>query len=218
MLSPNQLINAYPQLSNQDVILILYSFFSGITAHVILIVSGAEKLQPSTLQLYILGTDGRRLRSTRLQKVGRDGVHFSASFATPEVPFKMQIKGNTKRDVQFERSSQSTVEPNHVVVKVLYARNEFTAPKSGYEFAMFLIINSGATEEFDFKIKETVNFEVRTSANTTMVYQYRQAVISVRFFAKRSAVPGNAEDLLVTVTGKTSGVTASEIVSLMVGP
>ena len=179
---------------------------------------GAEKLQSSTLQLYILGTDGRRLHSTRLRRVGRDGVHFSASFPTPEVPFKMQIKGNTKRNFQFERSSQSTVEPRHVFVKVLYARNEFTAPKSGYEFAIFLIINSGATEEFDFKIKETVNFEVRTSANTTMVYQNRQAVISVRFFAKRSAVPGNAEDLLVTGTGKTSGVTASEIVSLMVGP
>ena len=179
---------------------------------------GAEKLQSSTLQLYILGTDGRRLHSTRLRRVGRDGVHFSASFPTPEVPFKMQIKGNTKRNFQFERSSQSTVERRHVFVKVLYARNEFTAPKSGYEFAIFLIINSGATEEFDFKIKETVNFEVRTSANTTMVYQNRQAVISVRFFAKRSAVPGNAEDLLVTVTGKTSGVTASEIVSLMVGP
>ena len=179
---------------------------------------GAEKLQSSTLQLYILGTDGRRLHSTRLRRVGRDGVHFSASFPTPEVPFEMQIKGNTKRNFQFERSSQITVEPRHVLVKVLYARNEFTAPKSGYEFAIFLIINSGATEEFDFKIKETVNFEVRTSAHTTMVYQNRQAVISVRFFAKRSAVPGNAEDLLVTVTGKTSGVTASEIVSLMVGP
>lgn len=206
------------QLSNQDVILILLSFFSGITAHVILIVRGAEKLQASTLQLYILGTDGRRLRSTRLRKVGRDGVHFSASFPSPTEAFKMQIKGNTKRNFQFERSSQSTVEPSHVVVKVLYARNEFTAPKSSYEFAMFLIINTGITEEFDFKIKETVNFEVRSSANTTMVYQNRQAVISVRFFAKRSAVPGNAEDLLVTVTGKTSRVTATDIVSLMVGP
>ena len=122
-----------------DVILIPFSFFfSGITAHVILIVRGAEKLQSSTLQLYILGTDGRRLHSNRLRRVGRDGVHFSASFPTPEVPFKMQIKGNTKRNFQFERSSQSTVEPRHVFVKVLYARNEFTAPKSGYEFAIFL--------------------------------------------------------------------------------
>ena len=192
--------------------------FSGKTAHVILIVRGAEKLQPSSLKLNILSTDGRPLHTTSLRQVGGDGVHFSASFPTPAEAFNMQLKGKTKKNFQFERNSQSTVEPSHVVVKLLYARNEFTAPKSSYEFAMFFILNSGATEKFKFQIKETVNFKAEYSASLITVYQNRYAVVRVRFIAKSSAVPGSVDQLFVTVTGETSKVTARNIVSLMVGP
>ena len=128
----------------------------------------------------------------------------------------MQLKGKTKKNFQFERNSQSTVEPSHVVVKLMYARNEFTAPKSSYEFAMFLILNSGATEKFKFKIKETVNFKAAYSASPITIYNNGHAVVPVRFTAKSSAVPGSVDDLLVTVTGETSKVTATNIVSLMV--
>ena len=192
--------------------------FSGKTAHVILIVRGAEKLQPSSLKLNILSTDGRPLHTTSLRQVGGDGVHFSASFPTPAEAFNMQLKGKTKKNFQFERNSQSTVEPSHVVVKLMYARNEFTAPKSSYEFAMFFILNSGATEKFKFQIKETVNFKAEYSASLITVYQNRYAVVRVRFIAKSSAVPGSVDQLFVTVTGETSKVTARNIVSLMVGP
>lgn len=68
-------------------------------------------------------------------------LYFShgASFLTSAVP----------------RSSQSTVETScFVVVKVLYAENEFNAPKFGYEFAIFFrVLNPEATEEFHFRNK-----------------------------------------------------------------
>ena len=192
--------------------------FSGKTAHVILIVRGAEKLQPSSLNLTILNNDGRPLHTASLRQVGGDSVHFSASFPTPAVPFKMQLKGKTKKNFQFERNSQSTVEPSHVVVKLMYARNESTASKSSNEFAMFFIFNSGATEKFKFQIKETVNFKAEYSASPITVYQNRHAVVQVDFIAKSSAVPGSVDQLLVSVTGETSKVTASNIVSLMVVP
>ena len=192
--------------------------FSGKTAHVILIVRGAEMLQPSSLKLNILSTDGRHLNTTSLRQVGGDGVHFSASFPTPAEAFSMQLKGKTKKNFQFERNSQSTVEPSHIVVKPLYARNEFTAPKSSYEFAMFFILNSGATEKFKFQIKETVNFKAEYSPSLITVYQNRHAVVRVRFTAKSAAVPGSVDQLLVSVTGETSKVTARNTVSLMVGP
>ena len=131
----------------------------------------------------------------------------------------MQLKGKTKENFQFERNSQSTVEPSHVVVKLMYARNESTASKSSDEFAMFFIFNSGATEKFKFQIKETVNFKAEYSASLITVYQNRHAVVQVDFIAKRLAVPGSVDQLLVTaVTGETSKVTASNIVSLMVVP
>ena len=145
-------------------------------------------------------------------------MHFSTSFPTPAEAFNMQLKGKTKKNFQFERNSQSTVEPSHVVVKLMYARNQFTAQKSSYEFAMFFILNSGATEKFKFQIKETVNFKAEYSASLITVYQNRYAVVRVRFIAKSSAVPGSVDQLFVTVTGETSKVTARNIVSLMVGP
>ena len=201
---------------DSDLILLVFPYAAGTTAHVILIVRGAEKLRPSSLNLNILTTDGRNLHTASLRQVGGDGVHFSASFLTPAEAFKMQLKGKTKKNFQFERNSQSTVEPSHVVVKLMYARNQFTAPKSSYESAMFFILNSGATEKFKFQIKETVNFKAAYSASPITVYNNGHAVVPVRFTAKRSAVPGSVDDLLVTVTGETSKVTATNIVSLMV--
>ena len=176
-------------------------------------------MQLSTLKLNILSTNGRPLHTIPLRQVGGDGVHFSASFHTPTEAFNMQLKGKTKKGFQFERNSQSTVEPSHVVVKLLYAQNEFTVPKSDElnDFSMFFILNSGDTEKFKFQIKETVNFKAKYSSSLITVYKNRPAAVFVRFFPKRSAVPGSVDDLLVTVTGETSKVTATNIVSLMVG-
>ena len=89
---------------------------------------------------------------------------------------------------------------------------------------MFVILNSGATEKFKFQIRKklststSVNFKAEYSASLITVYQNRHAVVRVRFIAKSSAVAGSVDQLLVTVTGETSKVTARNIVSLMVGP
>ena len=101
---------SYPKRTNLD-------RFSGKTAHVILIVRGAEKLQPSSLNLNILSTDRRHLHTNPLRQVGEKMVCISQSlFLLPRKP-----KGKTKENFQFERNSQSTVEPSHVVVKLTYA-------------------------------------------------------------------------------------------------
>ena len=66
-------------------------------------------------------------------------ISHAASFLTSAVP----------------RSSQNRVETScFVVVKVLYAENEFNAPKFGCEFAIFFrVLNPEATEKFHFRIK-----------------------------------------------------------------
>lgn len=188
----------------------------GKNAHVILILRGADKVQAGSLNLDILSADGKFLNTASVRAVGAGGTHFSASFATPTVPFKMQLNGKTKKNHNFERNSQSTVNPSHVVVRVLYARNEFTVPKSRSEVIWFFIYNTGATEKFKLKVEVTSKFKAQYSTSPIRVYQDRLAFISIRFTAMPSAVPGSAEDVLVTVTGQASKVSASYIVSLMV--
>ena len=182
----------------------------------ILIVREADKVHAASLILDILREDGNVLSSTFVKPVGTSGAHFSASFPTPTVPFKLQLRGKTRKNFDFERRSQSTVHPSHVVVRVLYARNEFTVPKSGYEFTIFSAYNTGATEVFDFKVKDTSPFKAQYSTSPVRINQDRLAFFSVRFTAITSAVPGTAENVLVTVTGQTTKVSASYVVSLMV--
>lgn len=177
----------------------------------------ADKVQAASLNLDILTEDGSEvLQTATIRAVGKGGAHFAASFATPTVPFKLQLRGKTKKNFDFERNSQSIVRPSHVVVRVLYARNELTVAKSGYEFAMFFAYNTGADEKFEFKIKDTSNFKAQYSRSSVRIYQNRLVFFPVRFTATPSAVSGTAENVLVTVTGKTSNVSASYVVSLMV--
>ena len=189
---------------------------TGKLAHVILIVRATDKIQPASLSLNIVGEDGEVLNTTSVIPVGTSGAHFSATFSTPSVPFKLQLQGRTKGNFNFQRNSQSTVTPRHVVVKVLYARNEFTVPISGYEFTIFFAYNTGPTEVFDFKVRSTTNFEAQSSRSSARIYRDRMAFFSVRFTATPSAVRGAADRMLVTVTGRTTRVTASYLVSLMV--
>lgn len=192
------------------------SITTGKPAHVILIVRAVNKIQPASLNLDIVEEDGKVLSTASVLPVGTSGAHFSATFSTPTVPFKLQLKGKTKKNFDFERNSQHTVTPSHVVVKVLYARNEFTVPKSGNEFTMFFAYNTGATEVFDFKVKSTSNFKAQSSRSSARIYRDRLAFFSARFTATPSAVRGAADRVLVTVTGRTTHVTASYLVSLMV--
>lgn len=192
------------------------SITTGKPAHVILIVRAVNKIQPASLNLDIVGEGGEVLNTTSVRSVGAGGAHFSATFPTPTVPFKLQLKGKTKKNFDFERNSQHTVTPSHVVVKVLYARNEFTVPKSGNEFTMFFAYNTGPTEEFAFKVKNTSNIEAHYPKSMAHIYRDRMAFFTVRFTATPSAVRGAADRVLVSVTGQTTNVTASYPVSLMV--
>ena len=119
----------------------------------------ADKVQSRSLSLNILHEDRMILtyNSCPTSWNKRSALFSLLPYST--VPFKLQLRGKTKKNFDFERSSQSTVHPSHVVVRALYARNEFTVPKSGYEFTMFFVYNTGATELFDFKSQGYFQFQ-----------------------------------------------------------
>ena len=82
---------SYPKRTNLD-------RFSGKTAHVILIVRGAEKLQPSSLNLNILSTDRRHLHTNPLRQVGEKMVCISRPlFLLPRKPSICSLKGRRRR-------------------------------------------------------------------------------------------------------------------------
>ena len=151
-----------------------------------------------------------------VRPVGTSGAHFAASFPTPMVSFKLQLRGKTNKNFDFERKSKITVHPSHVVVKVLYTQNEFTVPKSENESVMFFAYNTGAPELFDFTVKDTSTFKAYYSRSPVRILQDRFVMFEVYFTATPSAVPGTADTVVVNLTGRTTKVSVSSVVSLMV--
>ena len=194
----------------------LFLTYLGRYAHVILIVRHADKIQPSSLFLNILKEDGSVLRTASVRPTGTtSGAHFTATFATPSAPFKLQLRGRTKKNFKFERNSETTVQPSNVMVKALYSGSEFTVPKYNNESIMFFVYNTGPTEIFDVSVEGTsmLNAHYR---RPLLIYQDRLAIINVYFTASPLAVPGTAESVIVTVTGRTLKAISRTVVTLMV--
>ena len=176
----------------------------------------AGKIQSSSLYLNILKEDGSVLRTASVRPAGtRTRAHFSATFVTPSAPFKLQLRGKTKKNFDFERNSKITIQPSHVMVKAIYSESEFTVPKHTNESVMFLVFNTYVTEMFDVSVEATSVFNTYYQ-RSHLVYQDRLATIDVYFSASPLAATGTAEDVLVTVIGRTSKATAKTVVSLMV--
>ena len=176
----------------------------------------ADKIQSSSLYLKILKEDGSVLRTVSVRPTGtRSRAHFSATFVTPSAPFKLQLRGKTKKNFNFERNSKITIQPSHVMVKAIYSGSEFTVPKHTREPVTFLVFNTDVTEMFDVSVEATSVFNAHYQ-RSHLVYQDRLAIIYAYFTTSPLAAPGNAEGVLVTVTGRTSKATAKTVVSLMV--
>lgn len=176
----------------------------------------ADKVQSSSLYLNILKEDGSILRTASVRPAGTtSGAHFLATFATPSAPFKLQLRGKTKKNFDFERNSKNTIQPSPVMVKAIYSESEFTIPKHTSESIMFFVFNTGLTEMFDVSVDGTPMFNAHYQ-RSRLVYQDRLAIIYVYFTASPLAAPGTTRGVLVTVTGRTSKATAKTVVRLMV--
>ena len=181
-----------------------------------MIVTEAAKIDGSSLAIVLLSTDGKPLGTAPVKPVGTSGAHFSASFTPPSVPFRLMLKGKTKKGNQFERNSHTVAKPSTVLVRVLYAKEEYTVPAKGNGLVMFIVHNNGPTDVFDIDVKDTEKFQTTLTRSTITVRKGRTSFFSVRFKAKSLASPGGTDAVLVTVTGKTSKTTAGHVVTLMV--
>ena len=183
---------------------------------VILTVAGANKINSKSLSLDLMSMDGRRLGTTTVTPHGTSGAHFSASFTPPSAPFKLKLKGKTKKGFTFERNSHNTVRPSHALIRVLYARNEYTIPAGGRGFVMFVVYNTGSTETFDIKVKDRLKYVARLRRTAITVRKGRKSFFSFTFKAPSSAARGGSDEVLATITGRTSKKTVGHVVRLMV--
>lgn len=183
---------------------------------VILTVAGADKISKTSLSLDLMSMDERRLGTAAVTPHGSSGAHFSATFTPPSAPFKLKLKGMTKKGYSFERNSHKTVHPSHALIRVLYARNEYTIPAGGSGFVMFVVYNTGATEIFDIKVKDRLKYVAHLRRTSITVRQGRKSFFSVTFKAPSSAPRGGSDEVLATITGRTSKKTVGHVVRLMV--
>ena len=183
---------------------------------VIITVAGAEKINKTSLSLDLMSMNGRRLRTAPVIPGGTGDAHFSASFDPPSVPFRLKLRGTTKKGHIFERYSRNIVHPSHALIRVLYARNEFTIPARGSGYVLFVIHNNGPTEIFDIKITDRLKLVHQLRRSSFTVRQGRRSYISVTFKAPSSAVRGKGAEVLATITGRTSKKTVGHVVRLMI--
>ena len=181
-----------------------------------MIIRGTDKINRTSLNLEIASKDGTVLGNTSVNLIGKSGDHFWARFPTPTVPFKLKLKGKTKKNYDFERNAGNIVHPSHAVVRVLYARNEFTVPLRGRSLVLFFVYNTGSKEIFDFKVKDSSTFNVSVYRPAVRVYTNRSGFFRAMFSAKPTATTGDTDSVLVTATGRTSKVSVNHMFSLMV--
>ena len=188
----------------------------GKTANAILIVRSGDKIYGTSLNLEILSKDDRVLNTTSVSPIGSSGAHYSVSFPTPTVPFKLKLRGKTKKNFDFERQSANIVHPSRAVIRVLYARGEFTVPLRGRAMVIFFVYNTGSTEIYDLKVKDSYIFNAFVLRSAVRAYKNLSGFFFVQFSAKPTATPGDADSVLVTATGRTSKASVNHMFSLMV--
>ena len=186
----------------------------GKKAVVILTVAGANKINKNSLSLDLMSMDERGLKTAAVTSHGSSGAHFSATFTPPAEPFK--LKGMTNKGYNFERLSRNAVHASHALIRVLYARNEYTIPAGGNGFVMFVVYNTGATEIFDIKVKDRLKYVAHLRRSYITVRQGRKSFFSVSFKAPSSAPRGGSDEVLATITGRTTKKTVGHVVRLMV--
>ncbi|KAL9985054.1 hypothetical protein ACROYT_G007411, partial [Oculina patagonica] len=152
---------------------------AGKSAHAILIVRATDKIRSTSLILEILSKDDKVLSNTTVTPIGTSGAHFMASFATPTVPFKLKLRGKTKKNFNFERNSANIVHPSRVLVRVLYARSEFTVPIRGRGLVIFFVYNTDSTEIFKFKVEDSSTFDATVLRPQVRVYKNRSGFSQV---------------------------------------
>ena len=163
--------------------------------------------------------EGERLKISQpvsLKSEGKNGVRQLFTFTPPGQLFKIKLKGTTKNGNPFERISHNVIKSESLLVKVLFAKNDFTVPQGASTFLLFLVENYGNNEVIDVRLFGSLGTVQRVSRNSVFVRKRRKSSFTVTFSAKATAEKGITITIVVLVKGKSSGSKSTLSVPLLV--
>ncbi|XP_046850766.1 von Willebrand factor A domain-containing protein 7-like [Xenia sp. Carnegie-2017] len=191
----------------------------GVQAEAILTVGGISHVNKNSLRAELVTLRGDVITTTRptsLSAKDSKGIRHSFKFHPPNQIFKIKLKGLTKKGNSFERISHSPIKTETLIVKILFARNDFTLKQGNTCYIIFTVQNFGNNEVVDFKSLGNLGTVERQSRKFGRIRKGRKTSFAVTFRGKLKATPGMTVTVVVSVTGRSSGSVAKMSVPLLV--
>ena len=194
-------------------------WFKGVEAEAILTLGGVAHVDLQTLRAELISLQGDVITTSgpvSLTPKDNKGIRHSFKFHPPNQIFKIKLKGRTKMGNPFERICHSPIKPGTLLVKVLFARNDYTISQGRTGYVLFMIENFGNTEMVDIKSHASPGNVESQSRTLGRVRQGRRTSFSVSFRGNAKAIRGVTVTVVVSVKGRASGSKSVTSVPLLV--
>ena len=186
--------------------LVYIGFFEGHSGSLIITIKGFDKILPSTYELAVVDKETLSiLFKCKVRQHGKQRDRFHSEFKVPVTDFKLLLRGKTQMRIPFQRLSH-VIKPSYAFVHHLSAPRGYEVSHTSSNPMIFAVHTYLRRERFDISVypKDAV---VRQSKYATVI-PGRASLFIIRFKAAKAAKIGNRQNCIVTVTGKTSGLTA----------
>ena len=180
---------------------------------------GVAHVDKKTLKAELITLQGDVIKTSKpvsLTSKDKQGIRHSFKFYPPNQIFKIKLKGQTKKGNPFERICHSPIKPETLLVKILFARNDYTIPQGGTGYVIFTIENFGNNDVVDITSFGSLGTVERQSRKFSRVRKGRRSSFSVRFRGNAKATKGVTVTIVVSVKGRNSGSKSVMSVPLLV--
>ena len=188
-------------------------------AEAILTLGGVAHVDQRTLKAELVTLEGDVIKMSKpvsLTSKDKRGIRHSFKFYPPNQIFKIKLKGRTKKGNSFERICHTRIKPETLLVKVLFARNDYTISQGSTGYVIFTIENFGNDDVVDITSFGSLGTVERQSQAMRRVRKGRRTSFSVTFRGNPKATRGVTVTIVVSVKGRISGSKSVMSVPLLV--
>ena len=204
--------------------------FLGTDVQVIITVAGLESVRSDSLTLDVVDKTDRVIFSNlALQRNPAKSVIFNTTIRGNTKPFKLKLKGKTRRGFSFQRLSSTLVTPKAVHIRFLYSSEEFVLKRGQKTFITLEILKMGAMLSGKAR-GSSLTFSMKTrlgkasfgtnlgniGKDITRIVR-RRTYIRVFYKTPKEAIYyGKSDTLFVRVTGKQQSEEASASINILI--